>query len=115
MDKYVNKLRLFCGSDFRYKLEGNHLIVFVDSESLYDYDFCNHIIVYSERNRKREVGHWDKRELSDYCFAQLIRSAMGEGIVYEDTSRCEEAETLDELNILMSNRFSKGLFSVILY
>ena len=109
---YINNLKTFCNSNLKYKIEKSHLTIFIDNESVYDYDFCNYIVMHTEKNKKSEVGHWDMKKESDYCFALLIKGALGKGIVYEDTSSCERAESLEKLYVLMKKRFSETLFSI---
>lgn len=112
MEEYINKLQLFCECKFDYIIDGDSLKIYVDNESYYTYNYRYHIILYYEKNNVSEIGHWNNKEVGDYYFAQMIRTAFERGVVYGDPRPYEEAKNFDELYIRMKSRFSEELFSI---
>ncbi len=112
MDEFIDKLKIFCKSDFKYVIDNDTIKIFDASGAFYQYNTKECSLIYSERRNISEIGSWNDKRISDYYFATRIKSALGNGINYDYCDKFEDAESFKALNKLMKNRFDESLYSI---
>ena len=110
MQELIEKLKEFAGGEFQYKVQGNTLTVFSDTD-YYIYNFDTNELFYVERGQTNKIDIWDSR-VGPYCLGCHIQSQLGNGVNYPSTEKIEKAETFTELDHLISEYVSSDLYSI---
>ena len=112
MNELINKLKIFCKSDFQYEIDNDIIKIFDTPGAFYLYNIKDCSLEYSERGSISKIGSWNDRRISDYYFVTQIKSALGNGINYDHCDEFEEAESFKALNKIIKNRFDESLYSI---
>lgn len=110
MQELIEKLKEFAGGEFRYKVQGNTLTVFGDTD-YYVYNFDTNELFYVERGQTSKIGAWDNR-IGPYFLGCHIQSQLGNGVNYISSEKLEKVKSVTELDRLISEYVSSDLYSI---
>ena len=110
MQELIEKLKEFAGGEFQYKVQGNTLTVFGDTD-YYLYNFDTNELFYVERGQTSKIGAWNNR-VGLFFLGCHIQSQLGNGVNYISSEKLEKAKSITELDHLISEYVSSDLYSI---